>query len=227
MTGVALSIVVADDHGVVRAGVRMLLEAVPGWVVVAECADADAAAQEVHERHPDVLVLDLMMPGRSSLDLLTELHDSEPATHVVMLTMSEDPAIAAAAMAAGCDGYVLKESSDTELVEAIRRAVSGQGYLDPTIGALVASAEPASVASRLSARELDVLRLIAVGNTNVEIARALSISVRTVETHRARIQSKTGSKTRAELVACAVAGGLLDPLLNAQHRSPLHSRNEV
>jgi two-component system response regulator NreC len=226
MTADALSIVVADDHGVVRAGVRMLLEAVPGWDVVAECGDADTAARVVHERHPDVLVLDLMMPGRSSMEVLTELHRTEPDTHVVMLTMSEDPAIARTAMASGCAAYVLKESSDTELVEAIRRAIAGASYLDPTIGAAVASGRDASTASKLTERELDVLRLIALGNTNVEIARALTLSVRTVETHRARIQSKTGSKTRAELVAYAVGAGLLDPLLRAQ-RTPVPSPHEV
>jgi len=217
MTGEALSIVVADDHGVVRAGVRMLLEAVPGWNVVAECADADAAARTVHERHPDVLVLDLLMPGRSSMDVLSELHRTEPGTHVVMLTMSEDPSIARAAIESGCDAYVLKDSSDTDLVEAIRRAVAGASYLDPTIGALVASSRPAAAAGKLTERELDVLGLIAVGNTNVEIARALAISVRTVETHRARIQRKTGSKTRAELVAYAARAGLLDSLLRGPH----------
>jgi two-component system response regulator NreC len=227
MSGDPLSIVVADDHGVVRAGVRMLLEAVPGWEVVAECADADAAAREVHERHPDVLVLDLMMPGRPSMDVLGELRDTEPGTRVVMLTMSEDPAIARAAMAAGCDAYVLKESSDGELVEAIRRVVAGASYLDPTIGARVASARQSPTARKLTERELDVLRLIALGNTNVEIARALSLSVRTVETHRARIQSKTGSKTRAELVAYAVGAGLLDPLLSTHPRPALHTQNEV
>jgi two-component system response regulator NreC len=161
-------------------------------------------------------VLDLMMPGRSSLDVLDELHRTELGTHVVMLTMSEDPAFARAAITAGCSAYVLKESSDTELVEAIRRAVAGLSYLDPTIGAEVATSNAPGGASALSGREREVLRLIALGNTNVEIADALSLSVRTVETHRAHIQRKTGSKTRAELVASAVGAGLLDPVLRVQ-----------
>jgi two-component system response regulator NreC len=120
---------------------------------------------------------------------------------------------------------VLKESSDTELVEAIRRAVAGLSYLDPTIGAEIASSDAPAGSSALSGREREVLRLIALGNTNVEIADALSLSVRTVETHRAHIQRKTGSKTRAELVASAVGAGLLDPLLRAK-RPIATTRNE-
>jgi two-component system response regulator NreC len=227
MSDDTLRIVLADDHRIVRAGIRMLLEAVPGWTVVAECADADAAAREVRAQHPDVLVLDLMMPGRASMDVLAELHADQPRVPVVVLTMAEDPASARAAMEAGCDGYVLKEASDDELVEAIRRVVGGGSYLDPTIGALVASDHAPPTSRRLSGRERDVLQRIATGHTNTEIADALDLSVRTVETHRARIQEKTGCKTRAELVAHAIDAGLLDAMVRAHHRPTLHTPNEV
>lgn len=218
MTGEAtlLRIALADDHAVVRLGVRMLLEAVDGWKVVAECGDADAALRAVHDAEPDILVLDLAMPGRSGLDVLKDLRGLSKATRVVILTMTADPALARAAIAAGAAAYVLKEAADTELVEAIRRAAAGGAYLDPALGALVAAELRPTTPHRLSERELDVLRLIALGNTNAEIATALSLSVRTVETHRSHIVTKTGAKTRAQLVAYALRAGLLDERLNAR-----------
>jgi two-component system response regulator NreC len=204
-----LRIVLADDHAVVRAGIRLLLDAVPGWTVVAECADADAAVRAVREQRPDVLVLDLAMPGRPSLDAICELRRHATGTRVVILTMTAEPALAREALAAGAAAYVLKEAAETELLEAIRRAAAGGAYLDPAIGALVAAA-PRPTSRGLSERERDVLRLIALGNTNTEIAAALSLSVRTVETHRSHIIAKTGAKTRAQLVAHALGAGLLD-----------------
>jgi two-component system, NarL family, response regulator NreC len=209
-----LRIVLADDHAVVRAGIRLLLEAVPGWSVVAECRDADAAVHAVLEHRPDVLVLDLAMPGRPSLDAIREVRGDASGTRVVILTMTADPAMARAALAAGASGYVLKEAAEAELREAIRRAVAGGAYLDPAMGALIAAAPPPP-ALRLSERERDVLRLIALGHTNTEIAAELTLSVRTVETHRSHINTKTGAKTRAQLVAHALRAGLLDA-----HRSP-------
>jgi two-component system response regulator NreC len=206
----ALRVVLADDHAVVRAGIRMLLESVPGWEVVAECGDADTAARQVRGHHPDVLVLDLGMPGRPSLDIVPELRRSAPDTHVVILTMEADPALARKALATGAAAYVLKEAADTELVEAIRRVAAGGSYLDPALGARVAAAPPRAASHTLSDREVEVLRLIALGNTNTEIAEALCLSVRTVETHRSHIVRKTGSKTRAQLVTYALAAGLLD-----------------
>ena len=200
----------ADDHAVVRAGIRMLLESVPGWEVVAESGDADAALRQVRGHHADVLVLDLAMPGRPSLEILPELGRYAPEARVVVLTMEADPAMARAALAAGASAYVLKEAADTELVEAIRRAAAGGAYLDPALGALVAAAPRAAPPHPLSDRELEVLRLIALGNTNAEIAETLCLSVRTVETHRSHILTKTGCKTRAQLVTYALRAGLLD-----------------
>jgi two-component system, NarL family, response regulator NreC len=211
-----LRIVLADDHVVVRAGIRLLLDAVPGWTVVAECGDADAAVREVRERRPDVLVLDLAMPGRSSLDALRELRRDAASTRVVILTMTAEPAPAREALTAGAAAYVLKDAADTELLEAIRRAAAGGAYLDPAIGALVAAPQPATL-HKLSERERDVLRLIALGNTNSEIAATLSLSVRTVETHRSHIIAKTGARTRAQLVTCALGAGLLNSAARAGH----------
>jgi two-component system response regulator NreC len=214
-----LRIALADDHAVVRSGIRMLLEAVPGWTVVAERGDADGAIREVRDTRPDVLVLDLAMPGRRSLDALAELRSAAPDTRVVILTMTAEPALAREALVAGAAAYVLKEAADSELVEAIRRVATGGAYLDPAIGALVAAAPRQTTPHHLSERELDVLRLIALGNTNTEIAAALSLSVRTVETHRSHIVTKTGSKTRAQLVEYALRAGLLDEHLSTPARA--------
>ena len=215
----SLRIVLSDDHPVVRAGIRMVLEAEPGWEVVAESADAETAARQVRGHKPDVLVLDLAMPGRPSLDVVPQVCRDTPNTSVVILTMEADPAMARKALSAGAVAYVLKEAADSELVEAIRRATRGRPYLDPTLGAVLAATPPKSdgLAHDLTDREVEVLRLIALGNTNSEIAAELCLSVRTVESHRGHIQAKTGHSTRAELVACALDAGLLDQY---RHRAP-------
>jgi two-component system response regulator NreC len=216
-----LRIVLADDHAVVRTGLRMILEGQPGWRVVAEAGDADAALDAVRDLDPAVLVLDLKMPGRSSLDALAELRDRYPRTRTVMLTMEADPAIAQQALAAGAAAYALKEAADTELVQAVRDVAAGRAYLDPSLGAALAAPGPgARSIAHLSDRELDVLRLIALGHTNAEIAGLLGLSLRTVESHRAHIQAKTQRSTRAQLVDLALRAGLLDserrgkPLVN-------------
>jgi two-component system, NarL family, response regulator NreC len=216
----SVRIVLADDHAVVRAGIRMVLDGIPGWEVVAECGDADTAARQVRGHHPDVLVLDLTMPGRPSLDALAEIRRRSPGTHVVILTVEADPAMARHAMVSGASGYVLKEAADTELVEAIRRAVAGTCYLDPSLGARVAAAPETPALHELSSRELEVLRLIALGNTNTEVADTLCLSVRTVETHRSHILTKTRCKTRAQLVAYALGAGLLDREFRAVEECP-------
>ena len=139
----------ADDHRLVRAGIRMLLESVPGWRVVAEAGDGDAALREVLDHRPDILVLDLGMPGRPSLGLLPEIARRAPDTRVVVVTMQSDPALARAALAGGAAGYVLKEAADAELEQAIRAVARGGSYLDPSLGALVAAARPEDERSRL------------------------------------------------------------------------------
>lgn len=205
----AISIVLADDHTVVRRALRVLLEEEPGFEVVAEAEDADGAIRYLRGHKPDVLILDLNMPGRPSLEAIPEMLEASPQTKIVVLTMQKEPAFARQALRLGVIGYILKEAADDELVLAVRKAAAGQTYLQPALGARLA-AEPEIAASDLSDRETDVLRLIALGHTNAEIAEQLYISVRTVETHRAHIQQKLGVSSRAELVRSALSRGLVE-----------------
>ena len=207
-----ISIVLADDHSVVRSGLRMLLEAEADLDVVAEAGDVDAAQRYVLGHKPTVLVLDLNMPGGSSLEAIPNIAEVSPGTSVVVLTMQEDPAFAREALRAGARGYVLKQSAGAELVQAIRAAAGGGTWLNPDLGARMAAAPdgPTGALAELSDREIEVLRLIALGHTNTEIAEQLYLSVRTVETHRARIQQKLGVSTRAELVRYALDHDLID-----------------
>ena len=196
-----------------RAGLRPLLDEHADFEVVAEAADVDGALRAVLGHKPDVLVLDLNMPGElSSLEALPAVAQRSPATKTVILTMQEDPEYARRALRAGALGYVLKEAADAELVEAVRRAAAGATYLNPTLGARLATTPevPAGRPDDLSDREVEVLRLIALGHTNAEIGEQLFLSVRTVETHRAHIQQKLGRSTRAELVRYALDQRLLD-----------------
>ena len=199
-----IRLVLADDHAVVRAGLRLLLDAESDFEVVAEAGDVDAARRYVRGHHPDVLVLDLNMPGGSSLEAIPAIREEAPDTQVVVLTMQEEPAFARQALASGAAGYVLKEAADSELVEAVRRAALGEIYLNPTLGARIAREPPPGPPDDLSEREVEVLRLIALGHTNTEIAQQLYLSVRTVETHRAHIQQKLRVSSRAELVRYAL-----------------------
>jgi two-component system response regulator NreC len=204
-----ITIVLADDHTVVRRALRLLLEEEPGVEVVAEAEDADAAVRYVRGHKPTVLILDLNMPGRASLEAIPDIRESSPETRIVVLTMQKEPGFARQALQLGVLGYVLKEAADDELVQAVRCAAAGETYLQPALGARLA-AEPESGKGDLSDRETDVLRLIALGHTNTEIADKLFISVRTVETHRAHIQQKLGASSRAELVRDALARGLVE-----------------
>jgi two-component system response regulator NreC len=200
-----ITVVLADDHQVVRQGLRMLLEAEDGIEVVDEAGDVDTALRKVLAYRPRVLVLDVSMPGGPSLEAIPKFRETSPETQVVVLTMHDDPTYAREALRSGALGYVLKEAADTELVQAVRLAAAGQTYLNPSLGARLAAepAKPAGAPDGLTGRELDVLGLIALGHTNAEIAKSLYLSVRTVESHRARIQRKSGCVTRAELVAYA------------------------
>jgi two-component system response regulator NreC len=204
-----IRIVIADDHAVVRSGLRLLLEAESDFEVVAEAGDVDAARRYVRGHHPAVLVLDLNMPGGSSLDAIPLIRTESLDTQIVVLTMQEEPAFARQALGAGAAGYVLKEAADSELVEAVRRAAAGETYLNPTLGARIASEPPPGPPDDLSVREVEVLRLIALGHTNAEIAQKLYLSVRTVETHRSHIQQKLRMSSRAELVSYALQRGLV------------------
>jgi len=207
----ALTIVLADDHAVVRSGLRLVLEGETGWEVVAEAGNVPDARRYVRARRPDVLVLDLNMPGGSSLTAIPEIREESPATHIVVLTMQDAPAFARQALQAGATAYVLKEAADAELVLAIRTVAGGGIYLNPALGARMA-AEPthAGPPDDLTEREVEILRLIALGHTNAEIAGRLYLSVRTVESHPAHIQQKTRRNTRAELVRYALDHGLIE-----------------
>jgi two-component system response regulator NreC len=207
--GAPIRIVLADDHRVVRRGLRLLLDGEPDFEVVAEAGDISGAQRFVRGHHPSVLVLDLNMPGGSSLKAIPAIRAETPQTQIVVLTMQDGPEYAREALAGGAIGYVLKEAADAELVEAIRRAADGEGYLNPSLGARVA-AEPPGPPDDLSQRELEVLRLIALGHTNAEIADQLYLSVRTVETHRSHIQQKLRLGSRSELVRYALERRLVD-----------------
>jgi two-component system, NarL family, response regulator NreC len=207
--GQMIRIVLADDHEVVRNGLRMLLDSESGFEVVAEASDAEGARRYVRGHHPDVLVLDLNMPGGSSIEAIPAIRAENPETQIVVLTMQREPAFAREALSAGALGYVLKEAAHAELVEAVRRAAAGQSYLNPMLGARMASEPPPGPPDDLSPREVHVLRLIALGHTNVEISEQLYLSVRTVETHRSHIQHKLRLQSRAELVAYAIDRGLI------------------
>jgi two-component system response regulator NreC len=204
-----IRIVLADDHGVVRSGLRLLLDGEAGFEVVAEASDVEGARRYVRGHHPAVLVLDLNMPGGSSLEAIPRIREESPQTQIVVLTMQQEPAFAREALAAGALGYVLKEAADEELVTAVRNAAVGESYLNPRLGARIASEPSLGAPDNLSERELDVLRLIALGYTNAEIAQQLFLSVRTVETHRSHVQQKLRLSTRAELVRYALDRGLI------------------
>jgi two-component system response regulator NreC len=206
------SVLLADDHAVVRKGLKLLIDAEPGLGVIAEAGTVPDAVMKARALRPGVLVLDLNMPGGSSLEAIPQIREEAPTTAIVVLTMQNDPAFARKALQAGAAGFVLKEAADDELLEAIRQAASGGTYLNPSLGARLAAAppEPAGPPDDLSERELAVLRLIALGHTNSEIAGELHLSVRTVESHRAHIQQKTGQSTRAELVRYALEHRLVE-----------------
>ena len=206
-----ITIVIADDHRVVRSGLRLLLQGEEDMHVIGEVGDVDAALRMVGARRPDVLVLDLNMPGSPSLPAIPRVQEVCDRTHVVVLTMQDDPAFAREALQLGASAYVLKEAADEELVSAVRAAADGRTYLNPELGARLAAAppEPAGPPDDLTEREVEILRLIALGHTNAEIAQQLYLSVRTVESHRAHIQQKLARSTRAELVRYALDHGLI------------------
>jgi two-component system, NarL family, response regulator NreC len=204
------TIVLADDHAVVRTALRMLLESEPGFEVVAEAGDAPNAIRYVRGHKPHVLILDLNMPGPSSLDSIPEIKEASPDTQIVILTMQAETGFARQALQAGVVGYVLKEAADDELVQAVRSAAAGETYLQPALGARLAAEPDRGVEDELSEREIEVLRRIALGYTNSEIAEQLFLSIRTVESHRAHIQQKLGLTTRSELVRYALDNGLVE-----------------
>jgi two-component system, NarL family, response regulator NreC len=212
---VSVRVLIVDDHAVVRTGLRRVLDAEADIETVGEAPDAGRAVYEAIETKPDVVLLDVMMPGKSGIEALPSLLQAAPQARVLVLSMQDDPRYVREAFAAGASGYVLKEAADTEVVDAVRTVAAGGQYVHPTLGARLLAAEAEerrrAEADPLSDREREVLRLLALGHTNQEIASQLFISVRTAETHRAHIMRKLGLGSRAELVRYALAEGLLEP----------------
>jgi two-component system, NarL family, response regulator NreC len=202
-------VLLADDHEVVRDGLRMVLDAVADIEVVGTAGSIAEALELLRARRPDVLVLDLRMPGEAPLQALPRIADGSPETAVVILTMRAQPSMVRAALEGGARGYVLKEAAGRELVEAVRLAHAGRTYVAPQLGARMAE-EASGGPDGLARRELDVLRLLALGHTNGEIGERLFLSPRTVESYRARIQQKTGCFSRAELVRYALERALVE-----------------
>jgi len=198
--------VLADDHPVVRAGLRILLQAEPSLKVVAEFADLPSTVRGVPALRPDVLVLDLAMAGSSSLTAIPGLLASSPGLRLIVLTMHDEPGFAREALRLGAHGYVLKEAAADELVLAVRSVLRGTTYLQPSLGARLAKQD--QPAGNLTDREREVLRLLATGHTNAEIARELFLSLRTVESHRGQIRAKLNLETRAQINAYAQEHGL-------------------
>jgi two-component system, NarL family, response regulator NreC len=209
-----IDVIIADDHAIVRDGIRTVLERQKGeFRVVAEVADVPIMIREVGEHKPDLLTLDLTMPGGSSLAALPSCFIAHPPLAVAILTMREDPEYARQALRAGARSYVLKEAEPEELLQAFRLAVQGRNYLHPRLGALIATGEEANPEDAgLSAREREVVRLIAAGYTNPEIAEQLKVAERTVKTYRARAIEKLGFSSRAEITAYVRRLGLTDEM---------------
>jgi two-component system, NarL family, response regulator NreC len=211
---VSVRILIVDDHAVVRSGIRLLLAAEDDLEPVGEAGTAREAIFAARSLKPDVVLMDVVMPDGNGLDAIPTLLHEHPDLKVLMLSMQDDPQYVRQAFAAGASGYVLKEAADTEVVAAVREVARGGRYVHPELGARLVAAETEekrrAEEDPLSEREREVLRLLALGHTNQEIAKQLYISVRTAETHRAHIMQKLRLGSRAELVRYALAHGLLE-----------------
>jgi two-component system response regulator NreC len=211
---VTIRVLVVDDHAVVRAGIRRVLDAEEDIETVGEAATAERAVFEALETKPDVVLMDVVMPGKTGIEGLPALLQAMPDVRVLMLSMQDDPRYVREAFEAGASGYVLKEAADTDVVDAVRVVASGEQYVHPALGARLVAAESEerkrAASDPLSDREREVLRLLALGHTNQEIAAQLFISVRTAETHRAHIMQKLSLSSRAELVRYALDHDLVD-----------------
>ncbi len=210
----SIRVVIVDDHAILRAGLRRVLDAEPDIEVVGEAATADRAVFEALASKPDVVLMDVVMPGKTGIEGMPAVMQAVPDAKVLMLSMQDDPHYVREAFEAGAAGYVLKEAADTEVVGAVRAVAAGERYVHPALGARLVAAEAAerrrAEQDPLSEREREVLRLLALGHTNQEIAKLLYISVRTAETHRAHIMQKLRLSSRAELVRYALENGLIE-----------------
>jgi len=213
-----IRVLLADDHAVLRAGLRLLINAQPDMAVVGGAASTHEALDKSRALDPDVLTLDLTMPGGNSIKLIERLRQECPRIRVLVLTMHDDPAYLRAVLAAGGAGYVVKTAADVDLLTAVRAVAGGRMFVDVSLTEGTEHVDPRgeiaagpSGLTSLSGREREVLALLAKGHTNQEIARKLFLSVKTVETYRARITGKLGLRTRADVVRYALEVGLLAP----------------
>ena len=206
-----MRVLLADDHELMRRRLRLLLDDEDGVEVIAEANDLAAVTRHVQTDEPHVLVLDLSMPDGSSIESIGRLREQAPDTQIIVMTMDENPVFAQRAFAAGALGFVAKDLADEELPRAMRAAARGEEFVSPRTAARLNALQRSLTGDALSPREVEVLRLIALGHTSVEIARKLHLSPRTVETHRANVHRKLGLATRAELVRYALRRGLLGP----------------
>lgn len=206
-----IEIVLAYHQAIERSGLRMLLDGVPDFKVIAEAADAEGARPQVRDHHPSVLVLDLDQPGGSTVEAIPLIRKESPETRIVAMSARSDPAFVREAIAAGALGFVPKAATAVELKKAVRQAASDQAYLSVGLRADPSRPRAPVGPSGLSPREVEVLGLIAMGHTNTAIAERLALSVRTVETHRAHVRQKLERVTRAELVAYAFENGMASP----------------
>jgi len=210
-----LTVALCDDHAMLRAGLRRLLGDEADLAVIGESGTAEEAVAMARLEKPDVFVLDVGLPGKNGIEAIRQIREVSPSTRILVLTMHDDVAYLREAFAAGASGYLVKRAADVELVLAVRAVAAGERYVHPSLGAalLVGTASPAGSSAgsqdQLSQREIEILRLLAVGHTNAEIARNLHLSVRTIETHRAHVQQKLGLRSRADLARYARERGLL------------------
>lgn len=207
--GVPIRVVLADDHALMRRSLRLLLDGEDGVEVIAEADDMASVTRDVQGHEPHVLILDLNMPGGSGIEVISRLRERVPDTQIVVMTMEENPVFAQRAFAAGALGFVAKDLADDELPRAVRAAARGEEFVSSRVAARLDALNSSLTDDALSQREVEVLRLIALGHPSVEIARKLHLSPRTVEAHRANIHHKLGLATRAELVRYALRRGLL------------------
>ena len=206
-----ISVLIVDDHALFRAGLRSRLELEQDITSVGEAATAEEAVSKARSLQPDLVLLDLLLPGISGQDAIPKLAKVSPRSRVLVVSSQAAPSSVRQALSAGAAGYVPKRASDQELVSAIRQVAAGDGYVDPDLGAKLVVPDRSAALEPLTERERDILQLLALGYTNQEIGRKRYISVRTVDTHRAHITRKLGLETRAELVLLALANGLLGP----------------
>lgn len=211
-----LRVFVVDDHAIIRRGLKALIDAEPGMTVIGEASDGLAACEQVPKLWPDVVVMDVSMPIMTGVQATERLHRECPEVKVLALTVHEDKGYIRQLLSAGAAGYVLKRGAPEGLIEAIKVVAGGGVYLDPSVAGQVVGGflhkplkDGAAKNGELSERELEVARLTAAGHGNKEIASRLELSVKTVETYRARSMEKLGLKSRAELVGYAVQQGWL------------------